>query len=282
LDTHGYATPATSNAQWSRPTLCGYQNQACVPSSYQSGYLLLYPKWENPKPRFWHFEPWFPEVLEIFENTLLYITVGSFSSGGGGGGGRGRFLYPPLVRWERDAIRPSFLPFGRLQCFVETICTRNRGGPTPVTDWHRSSATSSASPSPTPQNPVTDSLTNRRSKHILEHHDNLLGSYLNYLKINNETSFPVSLCHHDPHLVFETSFLSTRGLQNRPHRLTGQNGLSQTNKRSNIYDYFIPFLLTPILFLIFASFLQLNSNNHTIMDEHQQLYLLCFPWPYLK
>jgi hypothetical protein len=34
--------------------------------------------WENPKPRFWHFEPWFPKVLEISENTLLYITVGSF------------------------------------------------------------------------------------------------------------------------------------------------------------------------------------------------------------
>jgi len=24
--TRGYATPATPNAQWSRPTLCGYQN----------------------------------------------------------------------------------------------------------------------------------------------------------------------------------------------------------------------------------------------------------------
>jgi len=42
--------------------------------------------WENPKPRFWHFEPWFPKVLEIFENTLLYITAGSFGSGGGGEG----------------------------------------------------------------------------------------------------------------------------------------------------------------------------------------------------
>jgi hypothetical protein len=34
-------------------------------------------------------------------------------------GGGGRFLYPPLVRWERDVIRPSFLSFGRLRCFVE-------------------------------------------------------------------------------------------------------------------------------------------------------------------
>ncbi len=97
-------------------TLCGYQNQPCVPSGYQSGYLLPYlTGWENPKPRFWHFEPWFPKVLEIFKNMFLYITTGSFGSGGG----RGRFLYPPLVRWERDAIRPSFLPFVRLRCFVE-------------------------------------------------------------------------------------------------------------------------------------------------------------------
>jgi hypothetical protein len=75
-DTRGYATPATPNAQWSRLTLCRYQNQLCVPSGYQFGYLLPYPTWENPKPQFWHFEPWFPKVLKIFENTLLYITVG--------------------------------------------------------------------------------------------------------------------------------------------------------------------------------------------------------------
>jgi hypothetical protein len=77
-------------------------------------YSLTRRGWENPKPRFWHFEPWFPEVLEIFENTFLYVTAGSFGNGGGG-----RFLYPPLVQWERDAIRPSFLTFGRLRCFVE-------------------------------------------------------------------------------------------------------------------------------------------------------------------
>jgi len=68
-------------------------------------------------------------------------------------GGRGKFLYPPLVRWERDAIRSSFLPFGRLQCFVETICTRKPWWSNPITDWHRSPAASPASPSPTPQNP---------------------------------------------------------------------------------------------------------------------------------
>ncbi len=54
--------------------------------------------------------PWFPKVLEIFENTFLYIIAGFFSSEGR------RFLYSPL---EKDAIRPSFFPFGRLRCFVE-------------------------------------------------------------------------------------------------------------------------------------------------------------------
>jgi hypothetical protein len=46
------------------------------------------PAWENPKPWFWHFELWFPKVLEISENTLLYITAGSFGNGGGGGEGK--------------------------------------------------------------------------------------------------------------------------------------------------------------------------------------------------
>jgi hypothetical protein len=41
---------------------------------------------ENLKPQFWHFEPWFPKVLEISENTLLYIIASSFGSGGVGGG----------------------------------------------------------------------------------------------------------------------------------------------------------------------------------------------------
>jgi len=79
------------------------------------GFTPLLDGGEKTQPWFWHFEPWFPKVLEISENTLFYIIAGSFGSGGG----RGRFLYPPLVRWERDAIRPSFLPFGRLRCFVE-------------------------------------------------------------------------------------------------------------------------------------------------------------------
>ncbi len=42
---------------------------------------------EKTQPRFWHFETWFPKVLEIFENTLFYITADSFGSGGGGGEG---------------------------------------------------------------------------------------------------------------------------------------------------------------------------------------------------
>jgi hypothetical protein len=158
--THGYATPATPNAQWSRPTLCGYQNQPCIPSSYQSGYLFPYPTWENPKPRFWHFEPWFPKVLEISENTLLYITSNSFGSWGVGSG---RFLYPPLVWWERDAIRPSFLPFGWLQCFVETVCTRKpwwfnpRHKLTPVARCFTGLSL------PHPPKPPSDWLTNRQT-----------------------------------------------------------------------------------------------------------------------
>jgi len=43
------------------------------------------PDVKNPKPQFWHFEPWFLKVLEIFENTLLYITADSFDSEGGEG-----------------------------------------------------------------------------------------------------------------------------------------------------------------------------------------------------
>jgi hypothetical protein len=57
------------------------------------------------------------DILNLGSRKFLYITVDSFGSGGRGG--RGRFLYPPLVQWERDVIRPSFLSFGRLWCFVE-------------------------------------------------------------------------------------------------------------------------------------------------------------------
>jgi len=124
-------------------------------------YSLTRRGWENPKPRFWHFEPWFSKVLEISENTLLYITVNSFGSGGG----RGRFLYPPLVRWERDVIRPSFLPFGPLWCFVEikswfvhlageTVVVQ----PPSQTDIGRP-LLHRPLPPPPPKTPITDGLT---------------------------------------------------------------------------------------------------------------------------
>jgi hypothetical protein len=45
-----------------------------------------------------------PEVLEIFKNTLLYITVCSF----GNEGGRGKFLYPPMVQWERVFLSDDY------------------------------------------------------------------------------------------------------------------------------------------------------------------------------
>ncbi len=110
---------------------------------------------KKPKPRFWHFEPWFSKVLEIFENTLFYITADSFGSGWGG---RERFIYPPLVRWERDAISPSFLPFERLQCFVEISSWFVHLTDAKTVVVHRSPAASPASPSPTP---VTNRRTNK-------------------------------------------------------------------------------------------------------------------------
>jgi hypothetical protein len=75
-----------------------------------------------------------PKTLVLTFWTLVPESFGNFWKhaplynrrffGSAGGGGRGRFLYSPLGRGEWVAIRPSFLPFGRLQCFVETICTR--------------------------------------------------------------------------------------------------------------------------------------------------------------
>jgi len=115
----------------------------------------------KPKTLVLTFEPWFSKVLEISENTLLYITVGSFGSGGG----RGRFLYPPLVRWERDAIRPSFLPFGRLRCFVEirSWFVHLAGAETVVVQTPSHTDTGRPLfhrplPPPPPKTPVTDRL----------------------------------------------------------------------------------------------------------------------------
>jgi hypothetical protein len=50
-----------------------------IPTDKNNIYSLTRWGWENPKPRFWHFEPWFSKDLEISENTILYITVGFFS-----------------------------------------------------------------------------------------------------------------------------------------------------------------------------------------------------------
>jgi hypothetical protein len=106
--------------QWSRLTLCEYHNQPCVLSCYQSGYLHLYPTWENPKPRFWHFEHWFLKVLKIFENTLLYITVASFGSGGGGEGK----VFISASGAVGEGCDPTVIPtLQTAASFVETICT---------------------------------------------------------------------------------------------------------------------------------------------------------------
>jgi hypothetical protein len=84
-----------------------------------------------------------------FENTLLYIIVGSFGSGGGGG--RDKFLYSPLVRWETDAIQPSFLPFN-CNALWRQFVHRKRDPPTPSqTNTSRPLLTDPSFP--TPQNP---------------------------------------------------------------------------------------------------------------------------------
>jgi len=173
-----------SNVQWSQLTLCGYQNQLCVPSGYQSGYLLPYLTWENPKPRFWHFEPWFSKMLEISENTLLYIIVGSFSSWVGGGG---RFLYSPLVRWERDAIWLSFLPFGRLQCFVETVCTRKLWWSNPCHRLTPVARCFTGLSLPHPPKPPSDRLTDRRSELIY-----IYKRYRILVKVINKVEKPIN------------------------------------------------------------------------------------------
>jgi len=161
-DTHGYATPATPNAHWSQPTLCGYQNQPCVPSGYQSGYLLPYPTLKSPKPRFWHFEPWFPKVLEISENTLLYITVGFFGSGGLG---EGKVFISAFgaVGEGCDSIVIPTLRTAAMLCgnglYTETVVVQ----PPSQTDTGRS-LLHRPLPPPPPKTPVR--LTDRRSELI--------------------------------------------------------------------------------------------------------------------
>jgi len=75
--------------------------------------------------------------LEIFENTFLYITAGSFGSGGGEGkvfisasGAVGEGCDPTVI--------PSFQTAAMLCGGQVPVCTPgwcgNHGGPTPVTD----------------------------------------------------------------------------------------------------------------------------------------------------
>jgi len=69
--------------------------------------------------------------LEISENTLLYISAGSFGSGGGGGegfyirlwcGGRG-------MQFDRHSY-----PSDGCNALWKWFVHENRGGPTPITD----------------------------------------------------------------------------------------------------------------------------------------------------
>jgi hypothetical protein len=131
---------STDVVRVSEPAMCTLRLSVHVYSLTRWG-------WENSKPRFWHFEPWFPKVLDI--------TVGSFGSGGEGK----VFISASGVVGEGcdPTVIPS-LPTAAMLCGDQVlVCTpgrcENRGAPTPVTDWHRSPAASPASPSPTPQNP---------------------------------------------------------------------------------------------------------------------------------
>ncbi len=129
-------------------------------------YSLTRQGWENPKPRFWHFEPWFWKVLEIFENTLLYITANSFGSGGEGGGegfyirlrcgGRG-------MRFDRHSFPSDGCDaLWRLGPGLYTWSVRK--------PWW-SPAVSPTSPSPTPQNP-RHRQTNRLTELIYKIYSN--------------------------------------------------------------------------------------------------------------
>jgi hypothetical protein len=120
--------------------------------------------WENPKPRFWHFEPWFPKVLEIFENTLLYVTAGSFGSGGGGGEGKvfisasgavGKGCEPTVIHTFRMA---AMLCGDSL--YTETVVVQ----PPSQTDTGRS-LLHRPLPPPPPKTPVrqTDRQTDKRT-----------------------------------------------------------------------------------------------------------------------
>jgi len=126
-------------------------------------YSFTWRGWENPKPRFWHFEPWFSKVLEIFENTLLYITTGSFGSGVGGEGKVFIFTSGAVGEGCDLTVIPS-LRTAVMFCGDQVlVCTPgrcgNHDGPTPSqTDTGRP-LLHRPLPPPSPKTPVTDRLT---------------------------------------------------------------------------------------------------------------------------
>jgi len=91
-----------------------------------------------------------PESFGNFQNTLFYITASSFGSGGGEGKG---FYIHFWCGGRRMRFDCHSYPLDSYNVLWRRFVHRNCGGPTPITDWHRSPATSPASPSPTPQNP---------------------------------------------------------------------------------------------------------------------------------
>jgi len=115
--------------------LCGYQNQPCVSLGYQSGYLLSYLMWKNPKPQFWHFESWFLKVLKIFKNMFLYIIVGSFGSGGEGEGKVFIFIFDAVEEGCDPTIIPT-LQTAAMLCedglYIKTMMVQPRHRLTPI------------------------------------------------------------------------------------------------------------------------------------------------------
>jgi len=76
--------------------------------------------------------------LEIFKNTFLYITAGSFGSGGGGGGKVFIFASGAMGEGCDPIVIPSLQTAAMLCGDQVLVCTpgrcRNLGGPTPITD----------------------------------------------------------------------------------------------------------------------------------------------------
>ncbi len=89
--------------------------------------------WKNPKSRFWHFEPWFLKVLKFSKNMFLYITAGSFGSGGGGLKGK---VFISASGAVGEGCDPTIIPPLRMAAMLcgdqVLVCTpgrcRNRDG----------------------------------------------------------------------------------------------------------------------------------------------------------